>query len=87
MTIISEEFGCPQEVMDRIAEALEMSSEQLERTGLDFEVLDSARWLVEQGIKVETAEQVRASGAPIIHGYRGFLEAVVIAAKNLQMEI
>jgi hypothetical protein len=83
-------FGCPREAMDRIAAALRMSNEQLARSGLDLDVLDCARWLVEDGIKAETPEQVRASGIPpVVHladEYPGFLDAVVIAAKNLHIE-
>jgi hypothetical protein len=60
-------FGCSRETMDRIAEVLGVTNQHLARSGLDLDVLQTARWLVQ-----------RETGCP-----EGFLDAVLIAAKNL----
>lgn len=72
-------YGCSRETMDRIAKALDMTSDELAMSGLDMDVLDTARALVEQGITVADLKGLEW-WAP------GFLDAVAIAASNLQFD-
>jgi hypothetical protein len=82
MTIKTRTFGCSREAMDRIAEVFGMTNEQLARSGMDLDVMDTARWLVEHGI--DGPDQVEASLGPRPARYPArFLEAVVIAANDL----
>ena len=71
-------FGCSGDTMGRIAKALAMTKEELANSGLDLDMLDEARAIVEQGLAIDGLA-VRARWPP------GFLDAVAIAAGNLQM--
>lgn len=72
-------FGCPRDTMDRIAKALAMTNDELAKSGLDLDVLDMARAIVEQGLDVE--------GLDVLEWWPpGFLDAVAIAAGNLQID-
>jgi hypothetical protein len=71
-------FGCSGETMSRIAKTLAMTDEQLARSGLDLDVLDAARWVVERGNEIDGLA-IRAWWPP------GFLDAVAIAAGDLEI--
>lgn len=68
-------FGCSRETMDRIAKALGMSAEELARTGLDLDVLDTARGCFNQGVDVEDIKSLEWWPP-------GFIDAVAIAARE-----
>ena len=70
-------FGCSGDTMDRIAKALGMTEEELANRGVDLDVLDTARRVVEQGLDIGAVEGL---GWP-----PGFRDAVAIAAGNLQI--
>jgi hypothetical protein len=71
-------FGCSRDTMGRIAKTLAMTNEELAGSGLDLEVLDMARWAIEQGIDIEGLD-VAEWWPP------GFLDAVAVAAGNFQI--
>jgi hypothetical protein len=77
---VTGSFGCSRETMGRIARTLGMTSEELARSGLDLDVLDAARWVVEQGIEIEGLD-VRKWWPP------GFRDCVAIATGNLQVTV
>ena len=68
------EFGCSREATRQIAQALGMTEEEMRRSGLDLDVLDMARWVV---------ERIESLGAPPLPP--GFRKAVAIAVDALEI--
>jgi hypothetical protein len=65
--------------MDRIAAVMGMSTDDLARNGLDLDVLDNARWLIDNGIDLTdrtAVEKILSADSP------GFIDAVLIAANE-----
>ena len=67
--------------MDRIAAIMGMSTDDLARNGLDLDVFDNARWLIDNGIDLTdrtAVEKILSADSP------GFIDSVLIAANECE---
>jgi hypothetical protein len=75
-------FGCSEVVMGRIAALLGTTAEVLKTSGLDLDVLEGARMLVENDINLDDREAVRHAVVETLPR-PGFLEAATLLARDL----
>jgi hypothetical protein len=77
--------GWSSEAEDQIAAALEMSKDAIARTGIDLDICDSARWLIDKGVDLNDRAAVERAPGPTRD--TRFREAVLIAALNMSLSV
>jgi hypothetical protein len=75
------EFCCSEATWLRVAEALDMSSEEMVRNGWDLDVADCVRILIDKRINIYDRNAVEMALAPIRRRKPSLIDAVQIAAQ------
>ena len=72
---------------DQLAELLGMTKRQMLRGGYDLDLVDAARWLIENKVDLDNRDAIVAMAQPGAAALYppGFLDAAVTVARNLTL--